>query len=587
MFHKSYIFNDKTQNQLILFAGSIINLLYMHYTIIISQNINNYTSHQNLEFISYFFNFSSVLLDTCCLIVFFGGLTVGRIKISLIITFIVTLIWSFANIQYSRFFHQYISFSAILQLGSLANSLLLNCIKESLKWTDSLFLIWGLIFYQVCRRTYNEKASIGICSIISFPIISYIICFALMAIIYRWGTPRRYFNYYKARTSQILISSETASLFPTVTTFHRGCIRSIDFMSSLHSNELTHKQKRIIDKEIKNSFLKETKKIRPKEIKNVIFIIVESYLSVTSDLKISGQEITPFLNSLKRNNNVYYNGEMQSNICAGESSDGQFIYLTGLLPLRSEITITKAKNNELPSLAKAFKKIGIKKSKMIIPTHPSLWEQNLMCRAYGIEALYSNLDFRQQTGEAVSRELNDEEVFKLATQTDKATTEPFFSIILTMSMHEPYSKPIKHDFKINDSSLPEKYLNYLIACHYTDSQIAKYFNYLKSTELISRSLIVIAADHQAHPAFFDMDDRVSENIPIFIINGNIDNKSAWSGACNQLDLYTTILDIMASDYKWKGLGKTLLSTNYDNSSIANQEISDWIINSDYFKDKHY
>lgn len=587
MFHKLNIFNNWTRGQLILFVGSIINLLYMHYTIIITQNINSYTSHQNLEFVSYFFNFSSVLLDTCCLIVIFWGLTLGRIKVSFIITFIVTLIWSFANIQYSRFFHQYISFSAILQIDSLSNSLLVNCLKGSLKWTDTLFLIWGLIIYKICRRTFNEKAFISICSILSYPIISYTICFILMAIIYRWGTPRRYFDYYQARTSQILFSSETASLFPTITTFHRGSIRSLNFWGALRSYELTDKQKKIIEKEINSSFLKKTKKNESKEIKNVIFIIVESYLSVTSDLTVNGHEITPFLNSLKRNENVYFNGKMQSNICAGESSDGQFIYLTGLLPLRSEITITKAKCNDLPSLAKAFKKMGIKKSKMIIPTQPSLWEQNLMCKAYGIEELYSNLDYRQPTGESISRELNDEEVFELAVQSDNSTTEPYFSIILTMSMHEPYSSPIEHDFTLEDTSLPEKYRNYLIACHYTDTQIAKYFNYLQSTGLSSRSLIVIAADHQAHPTFLEMDDKISENIPVYIVNGNINKKTAWLGSCNQLDLYTTILDIMGSDYKWNGLGTTLLSPYYNDSVTIKQEVSDWIINSDYFKGKHY
>ena len=587
MFHKLNIFNNWTRGQLILFVGSIINLLYMHYTIIITQNINSYTSHQNLEFVSYFFNFSSVLLDTCCLIVIFWGLTLGRIKVSFIITFIVTLIWSFANIQYSRFFHQYISFSAILQIDSLSNSLLVNCLKGSLKWTDTLFLIWGLIIYKICRRTFNEKAFISICSILSYPIISYTICFILMAIIYRWGTPRRYFDYYQARTSQILFSSETASLFPTITTFHRGSIRSLNFWGALRSYELTDKQKKIIEKEINSSFLKKTKKNESKEIKNVIFIIVESYLSVTSDLTVNGHEITPFLNSLKRNENVYFNGKMQSNICAGESSDGQFIYLTGLLPLRSEITITKAKCNDLPSLAKAFKKMGIKKSKMIIPTQPSLWEQNLMCKAYGIEELYSNLDYRQPTGESISRELNDEEVFELAVQSDNSTTEPYFSIILTMSMHEPYSSPIEHDFTLEDTSLPEKYRNYLIACHYTDTQIAKYFNYLQSTGLSSRSLIVIAADHQAHPTFLEMDGKISEKIPVYIVNGNINKKTAWLGSCNQLDLYTTILDIMGSDYKWNGLGTTLLSPYYNDSVTIKQEVSDWIINSDYFKGKHY
>ena len=84
-----------------------------------------------------------------------------------------------------------------------------------------------------------------------------------------------------------------------------------------------------------------------------------------------------------------------------------------------------------------------------------------------------------------------------------------------------------------------------------------------------------------------MDDKISENIPVYIVNGNINKKTAWLGSCNQLDLYTTILDIMGSDYKWNGLGTTLLSPYYNDSVTIKQEVSDWIINSDYFKGKHY
>lgn len=57
--------------------------------------------------------------------------------------------------------------------------------------------------------------------------------------------------------------------------------------------------------------------------KNVVYILLESFLSVSSDLFVDGKEITPFLNKLKKDSNTYYNGKIRPNITIGESGDGQ------------------------------------------------------------------------------------------------------------------------------------------------------------------------------------------------------------------------------------------------------------------------
>ena len=88
---------------------------------------------------------------------------------------------------------------------------------------------------------------------------------------------------------------------------------------------------------------------RNPNIKNVMFILLESFLSAPIDLEVDGKEITPFLNSLKRDSSVYYNGNMISDIGCGESGDGQFIYMTGLLPLKNKMTVGQVKDNTLPA----------------------------------------------------------------------------------------------------------------------------------------------------------------------------------------------------------------------------------------------
>lgn len=118
-------------------------------------------------------------------------------------------------------------------------------------------------------------------------------------------------------------------------------------------------------------------------------------------------------------------------------------------------------------------------------------------------------------------------------------------------------------------------------------QIGTYFEELKKQGLYDNSLIIIVADHDARPRYLDMEGRISDDIPIYIINGGFNPLNAWYGECNQLDVYTTILDIMGIDSEWRGLGHTLLNKNYQNSVTTEiQEVSDLIIYGNYFGTKN-
>ena len=104
---------------------------------------------------------------------------------------------------------------------------------------------------------------------------------------------------------------------------------------------------------------------------------------------------------------------------------------------------------------------------------------------------------------------------------------------------------------------------------------------LKSVDLYDKSVIIITADHHQHYVGFG--SEISSNLPLYIIGGNIDNKTSWHGLCQQIDVYPTILDILGLHPTWCGLGYSLLSPEYKNS-IENYkwDVSEWIIQGDYF-----
>ncbi len=564
-----------------LYVISIVNLLIMHYIILLTCRVE-----EAVDAVLWIDNLLGIVVDITIILSITLFITRGRLRQSLLVLAFVTLLWSFSNVIYSRFFHHYITLSAIGQAGTLADSFMLQNIMQGFNWYDIFYLGIAVLLFGFYYVSKNEKSSFKKKHLLlSWPIFLFVIDLITHFAFCVFNPDLRSISYYKHRLHVRHFELLHSSAEPNWSSFHRGSFRQLVIPSVYHyfsTKELSKEQNRSIETEYKNHRERVSNSTDKVKNKNLILIIVESYLSVTSDLIVDGKEVTPFLNSLRHDSTVYYNGQVTPNITVGESSDGQFLYMTGILPLRSEVTVTKAKYAELPGLPKILKQEGfIKESQMIIPTLPSMWEQEGMCEKYGFDHLYSSTDY--QKGHFWY--LSDRQIFEYALEMYNSCHEPFLSVILTMTMHQPYSDPKDSTFIVKDHSLTEKYRNYLSACHYTDRQIKWYFDQLKKNGHYDNSIIVIVADHHAHPSLFDMnEDDLSISIPLYIVNGNINNHSGWQGNCNQLDVYTTLLDIVGTKSSWKGFGHTLITNDYHDSLKPELwQMSEQMIWGNYFK----
>lgn len=567
---------------LLMLGMSVLNLLFAHHYFLetIGLEVGGFKS-------SLIDNLIACLLDTSVLLLITWLLTLRHLRISLTITFIVTLVWSFCNVFYARFFHQYLNWSSIGQAGNLSDTSVINSMLAELAPIDLFFPIMGILFCYIYFHfrqkdvTHKSLRTIGL---------TWLVCATIGLTAHALYIFHPIYGFVYELEKTMFTPPKMDSMWPNWTVFHKGFFRKmvLEQFTRNHVVKLTKEQVLEIENLYSNHSQRITHRTASDSIQNLIFILVESYLSVTSELIVDGKEITPNLNRLKHDSTVYYNGHMRPNVSIGESADGQFIYMAGLLPLHSEITVSKAKLDSLIGLPKLWRNHFPKLTSMtIIPTNPSLWEQKPMTDAYGFDNLYSIIDYQSEMKDYDnSGFLNDGMIFKYASYKDDSNSQPFFSLILTMSMHQPYDACQEHGFTLTDKNLPQRYKNYLTSCHYTDIQIGKYLDTLKQKGLYDKSLIVIVADHDARTRYLDMEGKVSDDIPIFIINGGFNPKDAWQGECNQLDVYTTILDIMGIDSKWRGLGHTLLNKNYQNSVTSEvQEISDMIIYGNYFATK--
>ncbi|MBR4729896.1 MAG: sulfatase-like hydrolase/transferase [Prevotella sp.] len=531
-------------------------------------------------------NLIASLLDVTVIFLVSWLITLRRVRASLAITFVITLIWSFVNAFYARFFHQYLNWSSMGQAGNLSDTSVINSMLAEFHAIDLFYLVMAIFFFWLfIRSRKNNITSKSLKTIV----LAWLICAALGVFAHALYVFHPHYGVVYALEKTMFTPEKMDAMWPNWTVFHKGFFRKlvVDQLTRKKEIKLTKEQIEEIEKAYSDHSLRVTGRTAPDSIRNIIFILVESYLSVTSDLVVDGKEITPNMNKLKHDSTVYYNGHMRPNVSIGESADGQFIYMAGLLPLHSEITVSKAKRDTIIGLPEQMKKVSPDlKSYTLIPTNPTLWEQQPMTEAYGFESLYSMIDYQAEVDPENDGFLTDGMIFNYASSKDDTTPQPFFSLILTMSMHQPYESFEKHGFEVTNKNLPQRYKNYLNSCHYFDMQIGKYLEDLKAKGLYDKSLIIIVADHDARARYLDMEGKISDDIPIYIINGGFNPADAWQGGCNQLDVYTTIMDIMGIDSKWRGLGHTLLNKDYQNSvTTETQELSDLIIYSNYFGTK--
>ena len=569
----SSIFLNRLWNTrfLLLFGCSVVNLLFMH-----GQMALTVEYEYPFKSDAIFSNVFSCLIDATFFFLLSMLLTWGRVKGALLLTFVLTALFSFCNVLYSRFFGHYLPNLAFLQVGNLYDNDVMGSALTGFRWMDLFYILWAGLFVWLYNR--YDKVTLKVrwlmtlgwlWGVMSAMDLAFILVLAIV------HDPSPDISFIRFNPIKVQYSQAPNNMLFRSGFLRRALVCYEDFVPK--NLELDESQKAEIRREYAD-YSQRTTTATVEGEKNLIFILVESYLAETSDLVVGGKEITPFLNSLKRDSTVYYNGHMRPNVNMGESSDGQFIYMTGLLPLKCEITINIAKDKTFCGLPAMLMKSGkLKHSHIIVPTSPSFWEQDKMNDRYGIEQMYSK--FNCDKSMHGYEDLNDEQVFTMAAKTEASAVQPFFSLVVTMSMHNPYNKCVEHGFKIADKRYSAEYLNYLVDCHYTDMQIARYFDALKQLGLYDKSVIVITADHDAHPVHLNVGEHtISNELPLYIINGGIDSNHAWTGPCNQLDVYTTLLDIYGVQSDWRGLGHTLLNADYQEYPLEKlQTLSDWII----------
>lgn len=570
----------------------IVNHLYMHTVVLDGFSIGLLWAYRALVF---------ALFDVLGVILCVNILT---LKLSrrwvYSLSWCILIVLQVSNIVYSRFFGQYLSFNSIGEARNFRGGWWLDYVAAAFKWCDILLLLSsGIFFFVLWKKTAIFESHGKKMNIMKERIKCRYLIIAILAIVLPHTLLSDLYNIYQKDTPDSLeeyISETQGQVFYNRVMIEQklyycafGLLRTQVFFSLFHNNdsvELSDNDVLMIERYVKAKKNSEHERTPSYSMclegRNVSFIIVESYLSFVSDLRVNGMEVTPNLNKLRHSEGTYYNGDVTSCITIGESSDAQFVLFTGLLPLKNEITVINILNKEFASLPLMFKEKGYITC-ISVPTAPFVWHQNEVNSVYGIDSLCSTIN---DNTKFISE---DDELMTMVIDVEDKMKEPFFHVILTASMHSPYEK--KKDYSVEiPLSFPKSYTpelcNYLRACWFADKQIGRYVESLKKRGRYDKTVLVITADHEAHPEFLKTPSKELGDcrIPLYIVNANIPPSIVRTSALKQIDVYPSILDLFGLDSSFRGIGKSLFKS-YDETvtrDFDEQHISDMITKGNWF-----
>lgn len=291
--------------------------------------------------------------------------------------------------------------------------------------------------------------------------------------------------------------------------------------------------------------------------RNVIVIQMESLQNFLINLKVDGQEVTPNLNKLVREN--FYFNQFYQQVGQGNTSDAEFVVNTSMyIPRRGAATMSYV-DHDLPSLPRLMKAQGYDTATF----HTNVvefWNRGALYKAVGFDRYYDQSFFGTDNTvffgpmDEVLYEKTSAELAKM-----QAAGKPFYAHVISMTAHHPFTTPAELD-KI---ALPEEYRdnlvgNYLRAQSYADYALGKFIDELKANGVYDNSLVVLYGDHVGLPVY-SLEKQEKElleglfgreysyadmfNIPLVIASPGITYPAVFGQTGGQVDVLPTIANL--------------------------------------------
>lgn len=276
---------------------------------------------------------------------------------------------------------------------------------------------------------------------------------------------------------------------------------------------------------------------------NVVILLLESW---TSDIikPLGGlEDVTPNFSKLSSEGLLFT--EIHS---SGFRTDQAIVSVLSGFPAQPNKSIVRFpdKAAKLPSIVKPLNQQGYHSS-FFYGGELGFANMNSYLSAQGFQSITGKDAFES---EAMNSKWGAHDGTVLNYQIDQLnkTKEPFFSVLLTLSTHEPFEVPVATPF--NGTSESEQFKK---AAWYTDKCLGDYFEAAKKQPWYKNTLFVLVADHGHRlPLNRQYEDPDIRSIPLLFFGQPLSEflkGKKVPGTGNQNDLAATLLAGLGFDHK--------------------------------------
>lgn len=423
----------------------------------------------------------SIMLFLACSFLFKGK----RKYSALVILYTLMSILLYSNAVYYRFFSDFITLPTIFQtqnFGDIGGS-----IVSLLKPYDILFFLDVIVMFYLrfSRKIQKETNRIGFKKAIAIIAMAFIVLITNLQLaeadrpqLLSRGFDRTYIVKYLGMYNYVIYDS--------VKTIEASSERAL-----ADSSDITE----VINYTKSNYAEPNAQYFGAAKGMNVIYLHLESFQNFIFDYKLNGEEVTPFLNSLAKDDNTLYFNNFFHQTAQGKTSDAGFMLENSLFGLpQGSAYITKAQNTyqAAPSILKDH---GYT-SAVFHGNNGSFWNRNVIYKSFGYDRFYDASFYDTSSPEDMAEYgLLDKPFFEQSTNLLQALPQPFYTKFITVGNHYPYKMDQElvtiEKATTGDASVD----NYFQTARYADEAIEQFINQLKELGLYDNTMIVLYGDH--------------------------------------------------------------------------------------------
>ncbi|KTD85550.1 LTA synthase family protein [Paenibacillus etheri] len=226
---------------------------------------------------------------------------------------------------------------------------------------------------------------------------------------------------------------------------------------------------------------------------NIVVIQAEAFMNFVVGRSINGQEVTPNLNALIKENTYFSDYYHQTS--QGRTSDADFASNGSLYPLVSGSVFVRYPDHQFDTLPAILKSKGYS-TNAFHAYEGSFWNRQIMYKAMGYDHFYSKKDFK--IDEPLGWSLGDKSFLRQSLNimdSKESIQKPFYSFLTTLSSHHPYSLPADKQGLETGEFKGTIFGDYLQAVHYTDEALGELVSDMKQRGLWDNTILAFYGDH--------------------------------------------------------------------------------------------